>query len=142
MYLKGFISLCIIVLVGVSFKDTLFVSNTQVETPVISKKVAKEVVKPKGVAINAPTLKDSSEIKREYRANLKAFNNKSTSTQLDFPAWESRGPIDSGGRVNAVVADPQNPNKVYVGAASGGVWKSVDGVKTTRLFSMMQEALA
>ena len=105
LYLKGFISLCIILLVGVSFTNTLFVSTTQVETPAISMKVDKGVMKLKREAIYEPILKDDNEIKREYEANVKAFKNKTTSTQLDFPAWESRGPIDSGGRVNAVVAD-------------------------------------
>ena len=32
-----------------------------------------------------------------------------------------------GNRVSAVVGEPGNPNVYYVGAASGGVWKSVDG---------------
>jgi len=47
--------------------------------------------------------------------------------QVDLPAWEMRGPTKFMGRVSAVVADSQNPDKVYVGAASGGVWKSTDG---------------
>jgi photosystem II stability/assembly factor-like uncharacterized protein len=35
------------------------------------------------------------------------------------------GPV--GNRVSAVVGEPGNPNVYYVGAASGGVWKSEDG---------------
>jgi hypothetical protein len=31
------------------------------------------------------------------------------------------------GRVTAVVVDPTNPQVLYVGAAQGGVWKSIDG---------------
>ena len=34
---------------------------------------------------------------------------------------------DRGNRTSAVVGDPGNPNVYYVGAASGGVWKSTDG---------------
>lgn len=37
------------------------------------------------------------------------------------------GPAVAGGRVSAVVGIPGNPNVIYVGAASGGVWKSPDG---------------
>ena len=44
--------------------------------------------------------------------------------------WELRGPINVGGRVTDVVGDPANANKFYVGAASGGVWKTTDGGAT------------
>ena len=37
------------------------------------------------------------------------------------------GPAGMSGRVAAVAAVPGEPNTIYVGAASGGVWKSVDG---------------
>ena len=46
--------------------------------------------------------------------------------------WVELGPapITSGpwtGRTAAVVASPTNPDKWYVGAASGGVWRTLDG---------------
>jgi len=44
--------------------------------------------------------------------------------------WALRGPINVGGRVTDVVGDPANANKFYVGAASGGVWKTLDGGAT------------
>ncbi len=37
------------------------------------------------------------------------------------------GPAGMSGRIAAVVADPQSPNTIYVGAATGGLWRSVDG---------------
>ena len=49
---------------------------------------------------------------------------------------EGKGPFDSlkfrfigppGNRVSAVVGVPGDPNVYYAGAASGGVWKSIDG---------------
>ncbi|MGB9428864.1 MAG: hypothetical protein WCC11_03145 [Gammaproteobacteria bacterium] len=40
------------------------------------------------------------------------------------------GPAVAGGRVSVVVGVPGNPNIYYVGAASGGVWKSSDGGDT------------
>ncbi len=54
-------------------------------------------------------------------------------------AWTALGPaplpngggtIAVSGRVTAVVVDPTNPNKVYLGAAQGGVWRSLDGGAT------------
>ncbi len=41
--------------------------------------------------------------------------------------FRNLGPALAGGRVTAVVGIPGNPNVYYVGAAAGGVWKTVDG---------------
>jgi hypothetical protein len=40
--------------------------------------------------------------------------------------WYSRGPFNVGGRTRALVLDKTNENILLAGAASGGVWKSVD----------------
>ena len=45
-------------------------------------------------------------------------------------AWQQRGPLNVGGRVADLVGDPVDAGKFYVGAASGGVWKTVDGGAT------------
>ncbi len=44
--------------------------------------------------------------------------------------FRNLGPAVAGGRVTAVVGIPGDPNVYYVGAASGGVFKSVDGGNT------------
>ncbi|MEW6125685.1 MAG: glycosyl hydrolase [Acidobacteriota bacterium] len=44
--------------------------------------------------------------------------------------WRSIGPSNMGGRVSDVEGVPGNPNLVYVGAASGGVWKTTNGGMT------------
>src|SRR5260370_748713 len=44
--------------------------------------------------------------------------------------WESIGPTNIGGRMTSIVADPVNPDRVWVGAAGGGVWFSGDAGKT------------
>jgi photosystem II stability/assembly factor-like uncharacterized protein len=54
------------------------------------------------------------------------------SAQVDashFAAMQARsiGPAGMSGRVSAVAAVASDPNIIYVGAATGGVWKSVDG---------------
>src|SRR5713226_5646089 len=54
------------------------------------------------------------------------------------PAWTALGPapLPNGfggavtGRITAVVVDPTNSNMVYLGAAQGGVWRSLDGGAT------------
>ncbi|MCX6226823.1 MAG: T9SS type A sorting domain-containing protein [Bacteroidia bacterium] len=54
----------------------------------------------------------------------------------DFPQWTSLGPrgIEStsawgriSGRVRVIAVHPTDPQTLYIGAASGGLWKSADG---------------
>ncbi|MEN8123620.1 MAG: T9SS type A sorting domain-containing protein [Bacteroidota bacterium] len=45
--------------------------------------------------------------------------------------WQSLGPYTTNvktgqGRINTFIVDPNNPNTFYVGAPSGGIWKSTD----------------
>lgn len=49
------------------------------------------------------------------------------------------GIVPVSGRVTAVVVDPTNANKVYLGTAQGGVWRSLDaGVSWTPIFDSAQ----
>lgn len=41
--------------------------------------------------------------------------------------WIAIGPHNTGGRTNAIAFNPQNPNTVYAGSASGGLWRSYTG---------------
>ena len=71
--------------------------------------------------------------RKQARAmRAKASNNMKTKAMYGAkstsrtPQWEMRGP-HTYGRVTAIVADPQNLDKIYVGTPLGGVWKSTDG---------------
>ncbi len=46
---------------------------------------------------------------------------------FDRLEWRSIGPANMGGRTADVEGVPGNPNIVYVGTASGGVWKTING---------------
>ncbi len=41
--------------------------------------------------------------------------------------WEAMGPDNVGGRTRAILVDKDNPNVLYAGAVSGGIWKSTNG---------------
>src|SRR5690349_2602740 len=45
-------------------------------------------------------------------------------------AWQPLGPSNVGGRITDLVVDPVRTDTVYAGAATGGVWRSVDGGRT------------
>lgn len=51
----------------------------------------------------------------------------SEASPLGRLTWRNVGPVNMGGRVSDVEGIPGDPRIVYVGAASGGVWKSTDG---------------
>jgi photosystem II stability/assembly factor-like uncharacterized protein len=56
--------------------------------------------------------------------------------------WYCIGPRNVNGRVKALAVHPTNPDIIYAGAASGGVWKSSDGGQTWDALFDMQESLA
>jgi photosystem II stability/assembly factor-like uncharacterized protein len=41
--------------------------------------------------------------------------------------WAALGPTNGGGRTLTLAFDPNDPNTVYAGAASGGLWRSTSG---------------
>jgi hypothetical protein len=50
-----------------------------------------------------------------------------TSALFDHLSWRNIGPANMVGRVSDVEGVPGDPNIVYVGSASGGIWKTTDG---------------
>ena len=45
-------------------------------------------------------------------------------------SWTALGPDNFGGRIRAIAIHPTQPNKMWVGSASGGIWRSTDGGTT------------
>jgi photosystem II stability/assembly factor-like uncharacterized protein len=69
----------------------------------------------------------------------KAWEEKQRMVKSDVSNWVSKGPFTTTqkqgqGRVNTFIVDPNNAQTFYVGAPSGGIWKSTDsGVNWTPL---------
>ena len=62
---------------------------------------------------------------------------------LDHIAWRHVGPASFGGRIDDVEAVASNPSIIFVGTASGGVFKSVNnGVTWTPVFDRDATALS
>lgn len=69
-----------------------------------------------------------------FALNILTFGQNETSA-LSNLSWRSIGPANMGGRVADVEGVPGDPNTVYVGSASGGVFKTTDGgVSWTPIF--------
>jgi photosystem II stability/assembly factor-like uncharacterized protein len=56
--------------------------------------------------------------------------------------WFTIGPRNVNGRVKALAVHPADPDTVYAGAASGGVWKSTDGGQSWRPLWDQQDTMA
>ncbi len=74
---------------------------------------------------------DRYKLAREHTRQMPAVSLPAMSNKLVAAvagnAWESVGPGNVGGRTRSLVINPQNPNIMYAGAVTGGVWKTTDG---------------
>jgi len=61
---------------------------------------------------------------QEWEAKQQAEGERGT---LDDPAWQQIGPMNFAGRLLCIAIVPGSPNTMYVGAASGGIWRTTDG---------------
>lgn len=58
---------------------------------------------------------------RHIDENNKSFNG------AEALSWAQLGPGNIGGRIRSIVVHPTDPNILYIGSVSGGVWKSTNG---------------
>lgn len=58
------------------------------------------------------------------------------------PTWTEVGPTDIGGRITSMVVDPEHHNRIYLGSAGGGVWKTEDaGLNWASIWSDQSKTL-
>jgi len=55
--------------------------------------------------------------------------------------WQLVGPLNVGGRLTAIVSDPNDADRIWVGAAGGGIWQSLDAGATWSTVWHQQETL-
>lgn len=66
-----------------------------------------------------------SEIKMDvYHEVYKQVAEKEKESKLFDYNWEFAGPTNIGGRITSIAVHPDSPSTIYLGAATGGVWKS------------------
>ncbi|MGH9308952.1 MAG: VPS10 domain-containing protein, partial [Vicinamibacterales bacterium] len=67
--------------------------------------------------------------------DLPAPINQSDDPLLKPFVWRSIGPANMGGRVDDIAVDETNPSTIYVGFATGGIWKTMNnGTTWTPIF--------
>ncbi|MER3328856.1 MAG: hypothetical protein RIF34_04700, partial [Candidatus Kapaibacterium sp.] len=77
---------------------------------------------------NLPSRKEIRESYNNFKANYLFSKDNKVQGPND---WKPLGPYNwtgTGlGRINAIAVSPTNTNIIYVGAATGGIWKSTNG---------------
>ena len=71
-------------------------------------------------------------IERQHAAGLDA---RQKSAGLQPSQWQSLGPSNVAGRIRTMAFDPRNPRRLFVGAATGGLWISEDAGESWRAYS-------
>ena len=64
-----------------------------------------------------------------YTTALQQAKTIASASKRTIGEWELAGPINIGGRINDVEMHPSSTDIMYVGAASGGIFKSTLGEK-------------
>ena len=64
--------------------------------------------------------------KKAYREALKQSQQLKNQSVKSFGDWELAGPLNIGGRLTDVEINTNSDNEIWIGAASGGVFKSTD----------------
>jgi photosystem II stability/assembly factor-like uncharacterized protein len=64
-----------------------------------------------------------------------ALAQREKSAGLQPSQWQSLGPGNVAGRIRTIAFDPRNPRRVFVGAATGGLWISEDAGASWRAYS-------
>lgn len=79
---------------------------------------------------------------RKYAPGIQKSGARSNQwTPLGPNNWSSSSYNPGNGRVNAVAEDPNDPNTIYIGAPSGGCWKSTDGGQSWTVLTDQLQAL-
>ena len=65
----------------------------------------------------------------QRRANLEAWAQVGAGRGAGITPqrWIERGPANVGGRTRSLLIDPREPDRLWAGAVSGGIWTSADG---------------
>jgi hypothetical protein len=61
------------------------------------------------------------------RAQIEALASLETAGGLSSGGWTALGPGNIGGRVRSVLPHPTDPDTLWAGSVSGGIWKTIDG---------------
>lgn len=68
--------------------------------------------------------------KKAYKLAIKQSQELRSDKSRSLGEWQFAGPVNIGGRLTDVEINPNNENEIWLGAASGGVFKSEDAGTT------------
>ncbi|ARV12564.1 hypothetical protein BTO09_09505 [Gilvibacter sp. SZ-19] len=79
---------------------------------------------------------------RAYASAIAWKQNQIVNTRGAIPDWKQNGPYNIGGRISDIAIHPTQSDTYFVGAASGGIFKTINGGTTWAPIFDAQEMLA
>ncbi len=73
--------------------------------------------------IRQEAIRESKRVEGQLAAAATRASGKGVAAAAERAKWENIGPSNIAGRVRAVIVHPTAPNTIFIGAATGGVWK-------------------
>src|SRR5207245_10336132 len=73
-----------------------------------------------------PTGHIPADWKEKALAHIRLNNRVKQEFSTASVSWNAVGPNNIGGRVRSIAINPLNPNTIYCGSVSGGIWKSTN----------------
>ncbi|MDO8550133.1 MAG: T9SS type A sorting domain-containing protein [Ignavibacteria bacterium] len=64
---------------------------------------------------------------KKYYQEFEKYKANRSLNKYNGTIWETIGPHNTAGRTLCIEFNPQNPNTIYAGSASGGLWRSYTG---------------
>lgn len=114
--------LSFILLLGLSFKKSLYHSNLPVDFLSTGAKLSLGYINDVRTYPNKE-LPEQGFVHAFKKTTEMKFKTKANQT----PLWQTMGPVNIGGRTLALAIHPTNPDTIFAGSASGGLWKSTTG---------------
>ena len=103
---------------------------------ILAKQHSAKFLAERGLSARLPGGSNFAQVLAQSRARYRELVQQLATSGANVPAWQPLGPAQVitpaygavTGRVTSIAADPSDPtgNTIYVGTASGGVWKSTD----------------
>lgn len=119
---KVIYTLVIVIIAGLSV--ILYFVNNEAES--VNPNVSNQFLSP-GEYMAHQRMYPYNEVKSDayFEAYKQAGQHSEKGKEFDYE-WEFAGPTNIGGRITDIDVHPDSPETIYLGAASGGVWKSIN----------------
>lgn len=124
--IAAFLALAIALEVHKPSTKTINLTAKKIAEPAENKSVALDALQFTTAAASYP---NNDIPANAYAGAMNWYKNNASAARFATPgtSWQSMGPVNVGGRTVALAMDPTDTSVLWMGSASGGLWKSTTG---------------